>query len=558
MRTDAVPLPIPPARTPADLPAETPARTPARTPADLPAETPARTPARTPADLPAETPARTPAGAPVGAQAAAPAAPAGQARVLTLTGDALTPADVAALARRTLRPAVDATARDRVAGARDAALRATARKRVYGHTTGVGANRTTDVPASAADAFGMNLLRSHSGGIGPVVPDEQARAMLAVRLNQLLGAGSALGLDVVDRIADALASGHVPTLHAYGAVGTADLSALGELGLTLAGELPWSGGDPWTPPPAPVVLTHWDALPLMSSSALTIGQTALAATDLARLLDRLPLVAALTLTAVRGSAESYAAQVHARRPHPGATRLAARMRTLLADADWEAPLVQDPFGLRCLPQVHGAALEAAEALDRILGVELNAAAENPLLDADGLDYHHHGGFHQAGLALAGDQFRLALLGTAQLSTARLGVLVEPAFTGLAPYLAADVHGSSGIMITEYAAQSALAELRAFAQPVTLGHAVLSRGVEEHASFASTGARRLLDSVEPFRLVLACELLAAVRALRLRGLAPSGDGELRAFYDHADSVLDPTVADRNLTGAVTAAADLLTA
>jgi histidine ammonia-lyase len=473
-----------------------------------------------------------------------------------LNGRELTAADVAALARRGVNPVVDPAARERVRAARDAALAVTARKRVYGHTTGVGVNRTTDVPTEAADAFGMNLLRSHSGGIGPVVPDEQARAMLAVRLNQLLGAGSALGLEVVDRIGEALASGYVPSVHAYGAVGTADLSALGELGLTLAGELPWRGGDAFAPAPEPVTLTHWDALPLMSSSALTIGQTALAATDLQVLLDRVPLVAALTLTAVRGSVEPYADSVHARRPHPGATRLAARMRELLAAADWQPPLVQDPFGLRCLPQVHGAAMEAADSLDRVLGVELNAAAENPLLDAEHLDYHHHGGFHQAGLALAGDQYRLALLGTAQLSAARLGTLADPAFTGLAPYLAADHHGSSGIMITEYAAQSALAELRSFAQPVTLGHAVLSRGVEEHSSFASTGARRLLDSVEPFRLVLACELLAALRALRLRGATPSGDGALRAFFDRAHDAVDPGTADQQLTAAVQAAGDLL--
>ncbi|MFF4696152.1 aromatic amino acid lyase [Streptomyces chattanoogensis] len=172
--------------------------------------------------------------------------------------------------------------------------------------------------------------------------------------------------------------------------------------------------------------------------------------------------------------------------------------------------------------------------------------------------YHHGGFHLARLGLAIDQFRLGLLGTAELSTTRLGILVEPAFTGLPPFLAEDEDGSSGIMITEYAAQSALAELRGAAQPVTLGHAVISRGVEEHASFASTGARRLLESVEHFRLVLACELVAAVRALRMRGLAPAGDGELRDFHARAAQMLDPSLADRNLTADIEAAAALLAA
>ncbi|MGW1258307.1 aromatic amino acid ammonia-lyase [Streptomyces sp. NPDC002513] len=473
---------------------------------------------------------------------------------LTLDGRSLSAAQVSSLARGETLPLLDPKARERVREAREIARRTTARRRVYGYTTGVGANRTATVPDSAVDTFGMRLLRSHSGGIGPVVPDEQTRAMLAVRLNQLLRGGSAIDVAVLDRIAEALSSGHLPTVHALGAIGTGDLTALGELGLTLAGELPWHGGS--GPAPAPLALSRWDALPLMSSGALTIGQSALAATDLRLLLDRVPLVAALTLTALRGSTEPYAEYVHELRPHPGAQLLAARMRELLDPADWDAPLVQDPFGLRCLPQVHGAALDAWSALDQVLSVEINAAVENPLLNADAEDYHHHGGFHLARLGLALDQFRLGLLGTAELSTTRLGILVEPAFTGLPPFLAEDEHGSSGIMITEYAAQSALAELRGAAQPVTLGHAVISRGVEEHASFASTGARRLLESVEHFTLVLACELVAAVRALRLRGLVPTGDGELRHFYDRAADRLDPSVADRNLTADVEAAAALL--
>ncbi|QMU75291.1 aromatic amino acid lyase [Streptacidiphilus sp. PB12-B1b] len=479
---------------------------------------------------------------------------------ITLDGSSLTAAQVTALARRAARPAVDPAARERMVRARAAAEAVVARRRVYGHTTGVGANRTTDLPdGTAADGHGMRLLRSHSGGIGPLVPVEQTRAMLAVRLNQILGAGSALSAAVADRLAEALASGHVPVVHALGSVGTADLSALAELGLTLAGEQPWrkDADEPLPgPAPAPITLDGWDALPLMSSSALTTGQAAVAHTDLLALLERLPAVAALSLASVHGSTEPYAAVVHARRPHPGAIRTAARMRALLEPPAWTPPLVQDPFGFRCLPQVHGAALDAADALERVLDVEINAAAENPLLALAPADYHHHGGFHQASLALALDQLRLAVLGTAQLSAARLGVLVSPAFTGLAPFLAHDADGSSGIMIVEYAAQSALAELRGAAQPVTLGHAVLSRGVEEHASFAATGARRLLEVVGQLRLVLACELLAAVRTLRMRGAVLDPATDLGRLQRDAAAVLDPDTEDRKLTADVEAAARLL--
>ncbi|MEY9850110.1 histidine ammonia-lyase [Streptacidiphilus sp. BW17] len=469
-------------------------------------------------------------------------------------GSSLTAGQVTTLARMLPPIHVDPQARARVAAARTSAIQASTRRPVYGHSTGVGANRTTALDEEATREFGLRLLRSHAGGIGPLVPVEQSRAMLAVRLNQLLGAGCAIDGAVVDALAQALTDGHVPEIHALGSLGTADLTALAELGLTLVGEQPWHPGTGLGAPPRPLALSSWDALPLLSSSALTIGQAALAATDLRTLLDRVPLVAALSLTAVHGSLEPYAAAVHARRPHPGAQEVAARMTRLLVRADWSPSLVQDPFGFRCLPQVHGAAMDAWNALDRVLAVELNASAENPLLDGD--DYYHHGGFHQAPLALAMDQMRLALLGTAQLTTARQGALNEPAFTGLPPFLAEAENGSSGLMITECAAHSALAELRGAAQPVTLGHTVISRGVEEHASFAATGARRLTEAVDHFSLILACELVAAVRALRMRDRTAPGTGELSHFHRTAAAVLDPDLADHKLTADVHAAAALL--
>ncbi|MFC1416960.1 aromatic amino acid lyase [Streptacidiphilus cavernicola] len=531
----------PPAATPPFGPDATFTSPPASPAASLPASLPTSQPFPTP---------RAPSAAPC-----VPSAPS--ALPLLLDGLSLTPAGVSALARRTATPEVAPAARARLFQARTVAEQIVTKRQVYGLTTGVGANRTTEVSDQAADGHGMRLLRSHSGGIGPLVPVEQTRAMLAVRLNQLLRAGSAINPEVVDRLADVLRSGHVPTVHGYGSVGTADLSALAELGLALAGEQPWREATGTGPTPAPLTLDRWDALPLMSSSALTIAQSALSHHDLSRLLDSVPLIAALSLAAVHGSTEPFAAPVHALRPHAGATTLAARMRELLEPIGWQPALIQDPFGFRCLPQVHGAALDAADALGQVLAIELNSAAENPLLSLEEpADYHHHGGFHQASLALSTDHLRLALLGTAQLSTARFGVLASPVFTNLPPFLAEDEDGSSGIMITEYAAASALAELRGLAQPVTLGHTVLSRGVEEHASFAATGARHLLESLPLLRLILACELVAATRALRMRGTVLDSGTVLGRFQRDAAAVLNPDLADRDLTPDVEAAAALL--
>jgi histidine ammonia-lyase len=133
--------------------------------------------------------------------------------------------------------------------------------------------------------------------------------------------------------------------------------------------------------------------------------------------------------------------------------------------------------------------------------------------------------------------------------------VEPSFTGLNAF-AADSPASSGLMILEYVAQSAVADLRRFAAPAALGSAVLSRGVEEHAGFSTQSARASTDAVAAYRAVLACELAAAIRVLRMQDRAPAGDGPLRAAFDAADAVLDPRTADRPLDADLTAAEGLL--
>ena len=150
----------------------------------------------------------------------------------------------------------------------------------------------------------------------------------------------------------------------------------------------------------------------------------------------------------------------------------------------------------------------------------------------------------ANVAQVSAAVRAALFQTAALSVARLGTLVEPAFTGLNAFLA-DTPASSGIMILEYVAHSAVADIRRLAAPAALGGAVLSRGVEEHAGFGTQSARATSDTVAAYRAVLGCELTAAVRALRMQDRVPAAGGPLRWAYDLAGAVLEPGTADRPL-------------
>jgi histidine ammonia-lyase len=469
---------------------------------------------------------------------------------VVVDGASLTCAAVTAVARREAPVAVGERAVAAARAAWQTGRDLAARQPVYGRNTGVGANHVVDLSEGDRAEHGIRLLRSHAAGTGPLLAPEVARAMLVVRLNQLGAGGSGVDPALLPVLADGINRGFTPPVPLYGAIGTGDLTALASTGLCLLGERAWQGG---TGPPPRFGIRASEALGFINSSAATLGDAALACHDLAALLRATVAVAALSLLAVHGSAEPYAEAVHLARPHPGQQRVAATMRALLAAAEIKAARVQDPYGYRAFPQVHGPALDSVEHAIAVLEAELNASAENPLIDVAGQAVWHNGNFHAAYVGLALDAIRAALFQTAALSVARLGTLMEPAFTGLNAFLAED-RASSGVMILEYVAHSAVADIRRFAAPAALGGAVLSRGVEEHAGFATQSARATSDAVAAYRAVLACELISATRALRLQGRAPGG--ALRQAFDLAESVLERAAADRPLDSDLSAAEAVL--
>jgi histidine ammonia-lyase len=472
--------------------------------------------------------------------------------VVVLDGQTVTCGQVRDAAREAAAVRVSGDGWERARAAARTAADVVARREVYGRTTGVGANRDTRVAAADLGGHGLRLLRSHAGGGGPIVAAELSRAMLVVRANQIAAGGSGVDPGVLDPLVEGVNAGLSVPVPRYGAIGTGDLTALAATALCLLGERDWlppQAGQPRFP------LASADALAFLSSNAATVGEAALACSDLAELMRAAIVIAALSHRAVSASTEPYAAAVHEARRYPGQRDVAAALRTLLADCSQQADRIQDPYGYRALPQVHGAAVDAVRYAAQTVSAEMNAAAENPLIDVAGAAVWHNGNFHTAYVGLALDMARAALFQTAALSAARLGTLVEPTFTGLAPFLATDPPPSSGIMILEYVAQSAIADIRRLAAPAALDSAVLSRGVEEHAGFSTQSARATTDVIDPYRIVLGCELVAALRALRLRGIRP-GAPALAAAFGLAAGVLPADTSDRALDGDLTAALGLL--
>jgi histidine ammonia-lyase len=498
---------------------------------------------------------------------------------IVITGRELTCAQVRRVARDGAGVQVAEEGVLRARRAWDVAREVAAARPVYGRTTGVGANHLVDAEWDDADAHGLRLLRSHAGGAGPLLDPERVRAMLVVRLNQLAAGGAGTGPGALHALARVLNLKLIPPVPAYGAIGTGDLTALAVTALCLLGERAWREPErhepqrrqperrrPEPPPPTGVgpfppryELRSADALAFISSNAGTLGEAAIACRDLRELLEAQMVVMALSLLAVSGSTEPYAPAVHEACPHPGQRAVAAVVRGLLGAGPARPGRIQDPYGYRAFPQVHGPAVDALDHAERAVSTELNAAAENPLIDVAGRTVWHNGNFHTAYVGLALDAVRAALFQTAALSAARLGTLMEPGFTGLPAFQAGDAAASSGIMIVEYVAHAAVADIRRYAAPAALGSAVLSRGVEEHAGFSTQSARATTEAVAGYRVALACELLAAVRALRMLGRSRwPPDGLLGSAFEAARAALDPRTEDRPLDADLTAAERLLPA
>ena len=418
----------------------------------------------------------------------------------------------------------------------------------YGRTTGVGANR--DVKADNDDGdHGMRLVRSHAAGAGDDLGEEVARAMMLVRANQLSRPGSGITPAIVESHVQALNDWRTPIVRMHGAVGTGEITVLGELALCLAGEQPWRDG-----------LKHDygvrfganDALAFMSSSSVTVANAALALRDVEQLAKASLVVAALTALPVRANKQQWSEVASGTRPSPGVAIAAEVMRSLIDDSQYESARTQDPFGWRPIPYIFGPLLDAIAVLRKEVNNCINYPVENPRFVDGGV--WHHGGFHLTSLALRLDHLRLALTQWITTSLARMVKLNDPVYTGQQRFLASGPAGSSGAMVLEYTAASALESLRLKADPVTRHTTVISIGTEDHAPFATQSVFQTREAITAARIVVACELVTAVRAARHAVNASPGKG-LHAVLE-ACAALPAETADRVLVEDVQIAQSLL--
>lgn len=465
---------------------------------------------------------------------------------------------MASIARHGVPVQLGADARARNDAARAAADGVLARgAQLYGVTTGVGPLRERRLDSGEREDHQLRLLRSHACGAGWPLRAERVRAAMATRANQLGAGGTGVAAELLDALVAALNAGFLPFTRELGSLGTGDLTTLADVALALLGE-----GQAWlgeelvdagtallTAEIEPGRLGPRDGLAFMSSNAVSVGHAALLVVDARALLETWLTVAALSFEAAAANPIVLDARLHASRRQPGQMAVAERMRELLAGLHGRtreptAAAIQDPYPFRALPQVDGVVHDALSALEQTVIHELNFAGENPLIVVGEDIALPNGNPHAAPLANAIDGLRTAVAQSAALIAARVSALLDAGVTGLPAFLALEPGPDSGALILEYTAHAAAAEVRSLVTPVAAQTVSVARGVESHASLAPIAARRAHEALEALRVLVATELVTAVRALRLAGHEPTGEGA-RRLYELAAPQLDASLSDRPL-------------
>jgi histidine ammonia-lyase len=414
---------------------------------------------------------------------------------------------------------------------------------VYGITTGFGDLADVRIDQSQSAELQRNLVRSHAAGVGDPLPEEVVRAMLLLRANTLAIGLSGVRVEVGELLCGMLSAGVHPVIPARGSVGASgDLAPLAHLALVIIGEGE-AAFEGRTLPGAealsaaglsPLRLEAKEGLALLNGTQLMAGVAALALHDAWRLADVADLVGAMSLEATLGTSAAFAARLVAARPHPGQITSATNLRRHLESSQIGAShrddphRIQDPYSLRCMPQVHGAARDALDQLERVLTVEINAVTDNPLVfppdeEAPAGEVISGGNFHGEPVAIAIDLAKIALAELASISERRTARLVDAHLSGLPAFLTDRSGLESGLMIAQYTAAALVNELQTLTHPSSVDTIPTSANQEDHVSMGATGALHLREVLDRAETVLAIEAVCAAQGLDFRSPLRPGEG-----------------------------------
>jgi histidine ammonia-lyase len=400
-------------------------------------------------------------------------------------------------------------------------------KPIYGVNTGVGPLCTKRISPEDTKSLQQNLLLSHAVGVGNPISSELSRIMLLCKITSLSRGFSGISLDLLDRLIYFSQHNLIPIVPEKGSVGASgDLAPLAHLFLPVIGEgFFWNGNEKVKSKIVleqhklkPLVLKAKEGLALINGTQFILAHAIKAISKLDYLMDLADLAAAMSLEGFQGSLAPFRKELHELRPYKGNIKVANRVSNLLenspnTNSHIDCDRVQDPYSIRCTPQVHGASRNALNHLKELVTIEINSVTDNPIILDD--DSAISGGnFHGQPLALALDYLKIAASEIGNISDRRSYLLLE-GLHGLPPMLTENPGLNSGFMITQYTTAALVSENKSLCFPASADSIPTGMGQEDHVSMGSISARTCLEVIDNLEKILAIELLHASQSLEFR-------------------------------------------
>jgi histidine ammonia-lyase len=422
---------------------------------------------------------------------------------------------------------LDAECGPRIAESAAAVKRILARgEPVYGINTGFGKLASVRIGDGDLATLQRNIVLSHCAGLGEPMPKAVVRLMIALKLASLAQGASGIHPQTIRLLSGLLASGLAPIIPSQGSVGASgDLSPLSHLAAVLigVGEVALASGERVSARAAlesagltPRTLGPKEGLALLNGTQFSTAYALAALFQIETAFQTALVSGALATEAAKGSDTPFDVRIHALRRHRGQIETAAALRALMAGSAIRAshlvsdPRVQDPYCLRCQPQVMGAALDLLRYAASTLSIEANAVSDNPLIFPETDEALSGGNFHAEPVALAADSMAIALCEVGSLTERRIAMLVDPALSGLPAFLTPNPGLNSGFMLPQVTAAALVSENKQRAYPASVDSIPTSANQEDHVSMAAHAARRLLPMAENLSAIVGIELLAAVQ------------------------------------------------
>ncbi len=470
---------------------------------------------------------------------------------------------------------LDATDYARIDASADAVAKALqSGAALYGINTGFGKLASTRIDAGKLEQLQRNLVLSHAVGVGPELPERVVRLALAIKVVTLAQGRSGVRRAVIGALLDLLGANAMPVIPAQGSVGASgDLAPLAHLSCALIGEGEIRlGGEKLAAGEAlkaiglePLKLGPKEGLALLNGTQVS---TALALDALFRvqdIFDAALVAGAMSVDAMKGTDTPFDERIHLARGHKGQIEVAARLRALMAgsairESHRSAQVdqrVQDPYSLRCQPQVMGACLDLLNNAAATLEIEANAVTDNPLVFAEDGAILSGGNFHAEPVAFAADIISMAAAEIASLSERRIALLIDPALSGLPAFLVEEGGLNSGFMILQVTAAALVSENKTLAHPASVDTIPTSANQEDHVSMATFAGRKAGDIAGNAAHVVAIELLAAAQGIDFHAPLKTSRA-LQAAHSRIRTVSPPLSQDRSLAGDIVRVRELIEA